>query len=166
MKAESKSAKRGDESTTRLLQDLVSRAQLASVEVSRLAVERRFAGSEQISTPMPPALDIKTSVELFSPTTKQTTVAAFLVSLRTRWLAEEAKEKEVANAWVALRMGYTFAGQEAELTPTTLRAFGEAVVRPQAWPFLRERIFTMSQLAGLPPPILPLLALNVPPPQR
>jgi hypothetical protein len=145
--------------------DLVARTELRDVEVIRQVTERKFGGAEGGPSPMPEMTEAHTLVEVFTPNGEIRDGCAFLVSLRVTWTPPQKPKEELAHAWVGLRLIYTFNGQKETIDTGTLRAFGDGVVRNQAWPFLRERVFTLSQLAGLPQIVLPLVQLQGPQPR-
>jgi hypothetical protein len=144
---------------------LVARATLTDVEFVRQAAERAFAGASGGSSPMPDRPTVRPTVEVFTPKGEVRDACAYLVSLRVVWTAGDQSTDELAQVWVVVRMSYTFAEQVEPIDEATLQTFGEGVVRNQAWPFLRERVFTLAQLAGLPPVILPLVPLRGPQPR-
>lgn len=138
------------------LRDLVARADLETVDTVQLSAERLYVDRVHggpLSQPDVLQIEIGAPTVRY-PTAPEATGAAILVELAVEWRGVNGVA--YGRAALTMRVAYRFAGLEQAPLPATLAEFANELGLHHAWPFLRERLRTLSAELGLPPAVLPL----------
>ena len=137
------------------LNGLVACSELQGVDLVRVAVER--SGGDPGLGPLPaPAnwhVDVS-AAELQVPTKLVAQGVAVIVSVQAA--GHDGAGRTFAKAEVAVRVAYTFAGLTVAPEVALVGKFAEELALHHAWPFLRERLRSLSGEFGLPVVVLAL----------
>jgi hypothetical protein len=139
------------------LSDVVAVAQLATVDLVEILARRNSpAGGGHL--PLPDTA-ITVEIEISSPKAYHGKQASFLATVRCFWTSKDPSTEKYATASVTHRVAYEFSRDIANADPDVIKAFGEELALHHAWPFLRERLRSLSGEMGLPAVVLPLRKL-------
>ncbi len=138
------------------VRELVARADLEAVDTVRIVAERLYADRVHGGT-LSEASELH--IELSPPTVRyptepQASGAAILVDLVATWRGPDAVV--YGQAALTVRVAYRFLGLDQAPAAKVVEEFANELGLHHAWPFLRERLRTLSAELGLPAAILPL----------
>jgi hypothetical protein len=141
-----------------MLAELVAASKLVSIDVVRVYSERQHGDvtSGPIDWSAPDALvDVQT--HLGTPAVFADDGIAFICGIKCEWRSGDNDSKRIlAHVDVSVRIAYDYSAYTGIKTEALIGEFGVRVASHQSWPFLRERVRTMSAELGVPPLLLPL----------
>lgn len=144
----------------RLLARLASVSQLTDVDMVKAVAERRYTDRPEGPLTVPPQTTTNTEYSVQYVTEPSATGTSVLVSATTTWQVPTGERYAVVQAVV--RLAYTFSGLAEAPHKEVLGVFANELGAHHAWPFLRERLRTLSGDLNVPPLVLPLRKPNKP----
>lgn len=142
--------------TVEALRALVACSEVQAVDIVRIAVDRNGVGDPGFG-PLPVPANWQTSVavpELQCPMQPSPQGAAVIVSIEATW--HDGAGHTFAKAQVAVRVSYQFAGLAVTPSFELVAMLARELGLHHAWPFLREKLRSISGEFGLPAVVLPL----------
>lgn len=137
------------------LQALVGVAQLESVDVVEVAAVRKYGDRPVGQMALPDDCQaIIGAPQYHYPTTASKEGAAVLASIGVQY--KDGAGEVYAELQLKIRVQYGFVGLERAPSVHLVAKLAEDLGLHHAWPYLRERLQTLSQWLGLPPVVLPL----------
>ena len=137
------------------LRALVGVARLDAVDIVQVAAGRKHVDRPVGAMSAPQEWTIAIGPPQYQfPTVPSSDGAAILVSVTAQ--CTDGGETVFAEIQVQARVQYAFVGLASAPPPEVLKKFGDDVGIHHAWPYLRDRVQTLSQWLGLPPVVLPL----------
>ena len=138
------------------LREFVAAAKLVVIDLVEMEAHREHLSASTLTLPLPPELltNIRVSGQ-HQPELLGATGATFLAGLEITW-SDKPTGTRLASASVTLRLAYAFDPMPKRPSQELIAAFGKDVAMHHAWPFLRERLDSLSSALGMPKVVLPL----------
>jgi hypothetical protein len=138
------------------VEGLTSRSRLESIDVVRIDLQRAHAVPFGL-LPVVAQLHLAMRSNVRIPNTLHPEGFAVLAEVELDWHDDD--NTPVAALGLTLRLSYTLT-EVAAFDGDVVMRFATQVAMHQAWPFLRERVRSLSCEMGLPPLLLPLRHLG------
>ena len=149
-----KTSRTKDGRTGLSLPQLVQRARIEAVDVVGVRAERAHASPMAGLLTLPDTLKVSVDVRVQHPTVMPEERASFVVGVSCRW-REPGGKADLARVDVDVRVAYVFADVAQAPDAAMTKQFATQLAAHHAWPFLRERVRTLSGELGVPL-VLPL----------